>query len=717
MSSFEDRFNALSSPQGEKDALSSTYNQQSSNSNLSFEERFNQFSHKKEKKPERSMTEKAGRLASQFGLGILQGSPSGIVYDIAAAPLASKEAQQVPYRENVMQDIERLLEQKQTGVWDQQDQELYDNLVSQMKDTSKSEPYIQTADVDLQSLAEKATGQDLKPEGVLENAAHWIGFIKKPANIKTLVQNGIKPSELTKAILPTGTDFLRGLGAGTALEMAKEGEFGPIGTMAAVVAGDLLGGGTSKAIKGTKKLITKPKETLAEIASSFTSKEKLELQKSVIKDFRDSGIKADLGSITDNNLIKWTQSRLAQSGLTGKALDDLRHEITNQIKDEYKVIAESLGEANLHTTHQAGEIVKEGIKSIRESELSATRQLYNNANKALKEKPYVDSNKLAATIERIEKDLLPGKIKSTEQQAVLNTIEKLKSDLYDSSGKLMYADVKDLMNNKVALNDIINYEVQGGSKQLLKGIVAEIDRAIISHGKENPGFAKNYVNANKQFSEHAKTFRNKEINQLLNTSDPAQVLNKMKSVSGIRSIGKILNKTPEGKEIFKNLKRMQFDKVVGDNLVDSTTKQIKLGTFSKLLEKGKNQEVMREILGPQAYNRLVRLQKNAGKLADAANKFHNASQSGVVAADAAIIAKGLSDISHLLVGNPWPLLKTTGGVLTARKLSGLLADPEFLKLVEDIILSSEKGIPELMKSVELIKPYILQATTQAPETS
>jgi hypothetical protein len=670
--------------------------------------------HLEEFKPKRSLSEKAGRLGTQAALGAAENAL--LPYEIGVAPLASKEAQTAQYREGVGEDIERLLEQKSMGLWDEQDEALYKHLSEQMQDPEKASEYVKTADIGVRGLAEKATGLDLHPEGIAEKAANWIGFIKNPTKLANLAKTGITAKEAIKAIAPSGSDLLRGIGAGTALEMAEQGNFGPIGTMAAVVIGDVAGGGTSALSKEGSKAVAQPKKYLAELSAKFTPKEKLNLQKEIIEDFKKSGLQADLGTLTDSNLIKWTQSRLAQSGLTGKALDEFRHELTDQIKREYRGLAESLGEAKYATAHEAGEAVKEGIKTIRETDLKATRQLYENATKSLKEKSFVDSNKLASVIEKLEKNLIPGSIKSTEQQTVLNTLEKLKRDLYDSSGKLMYADVKELMNNKIALNDIINYEVQGGAKQLLKEVVKEIDKAIISHGKQNPTFAKNYINANKRFSQHAKTFRSREVEQLLRSSDPSQLLNKMNTTHGIRTLDKVLSKSPEGKEIFNSLKRSKLDKAIGDNLVDSATQQVKLGTFSKLLEKSNNKEIFKEILGKEGFKRLERLQKNAGKLASAADKFYNASKSGVVAADAAVMAKGMSDVAHVLMGNPWPLAKTVGGVIGARKLSSLLADPEFLKLAEQAILASEKGSqPELFQIFGKLCPYILPLMQQSNE--
>lgn len=661
---------------------------------------------------ERSLLDKAGRVGSQFALGMAENAL--LPYELSVAPLTSKDAQQVPYRENLGEDLERLLEQKASGIWDDQDQELYDSIVDQLQNPQKSEQFLKTADIGVRGLVEKATGLDLHPEGVLEKAAGWTGFIKNPKNIKKILDLGLKPKEILKAIMPTGSEALRGLGAGAALEAAEEGEFGPIGTMAALVAGDLVGAGAAGVAKGAGKLLTQPKKALAEVAATFTSQDKMKMQKDLIKDFRDAGLQADLGTLTNNNLVKWTQSRLAQSGLTGEALKEFKNELTDQIKREYGQIADELGKVSYQSTHEAGEIAKEGLKRIREADLAETRQLYSAANKALKENAFVDSKRLAKSIESLEKELKPGRIKSTEQQAVLNSIEKLKEDLFDSSGNLMYANVKDLMNNKIALNDIINYEVQGGAKQLLKSIVGELDRAIISHGKDNPSFAKNYINANKRFSQHAKTFRNRNVDQLLKSPDPSQLMNKMNTVQGIRDIQSVLSKSAQGKEIFDNLKRTKLEKVIGDKLVDSTTQQVKLGTFSKLLEPGKNKEVMKEILGAQGFKRLERLQKNAGKLAEAAQEFYNASKSGVVAADAAILYQGMKSIADLLMLNPWPIMKVAGGLLGGKKLSGLLGDKEFLKLVEDVIVSSEKRSPaDLVESVLKLKPYILQAQQES----
>lgn len=699
---------------------------------------------------------KAGRIGAQYGLGILQGTPAGIAYETSVAPLASKSAMAGAYRTQLSEDLDQLMDKKALGFWSEEDEKEYDRIVDLIQNPEKLEQFAQPIDITLGGLAEKATGVDLEPEGILEKGARWMGWIKNSASVAQLGKAGLKPNDVIKAIIPTKTEALRGISAGVGLQMAEENDFGPIGTMAAGIVGDLLAHGTAGLAGGAAKIIKEPKKYLAEKAAKLAPKEQVELQQKIVKDFRSAGLQADLGTITDSNLVKMTQAKLAQSGLTGDAAKEFKQELTDQIERQYKELANSLGNAKYATEYEAGSIAKQAINDIREADLKQTRSLYEESLAKLNQKSEIPYRaKLTDTVKKIKSKLKPGKIKSAEQQKVLEILGKLEGDLYhiesrtakpagptkfDITGKPIQAEVSqpstikvaknpnvlDLVNNKIALNDIINYEVQGGTKQLLKEVVGELDRAIISYGEKDPGFAKSYVNANKRFSEHSKTFRNKNISNLLRQDNPQQLMNRMNNLHGIKSLGKIFNKSPEGRLIFDSLKRQKLDNVIGKNLVDSTSQQVKLGTFSKLLEKGNNREVIKEILGPTAFNRLERLQKNAGRLAESANKFYNTSQSAVAGADAAVIYAGMNGFASMLMGNPWPLMKTTAAVVGTRKLSNLMFDKEFLKLVEDAVLATDKVSantlpPDVMnkffKLFPYFKPYVLEAKEQMNEES
>jgi hypothetical protein len=662
-------------------------------------------------KKERSGLEKAGRVATQFGIGVAENAL--LPYEAAVAPLANKSAQTVALRAIDFEEIERLGAKKRnggdlTGPWDEQDEKILNNLLDQVNNPEKMDPFVQTADIGVRGLAEKISGKDLHPEGVVEKAANWLGFLKNPtkgaAFVKDVAKTGIKPSELLKAIAP-GEKTFRSLGAATGLQAAEDGEFGPLGTIGAAIAGDVIAGKAAN-VAGT---LASGKKGLAKAAAKFTPKQSLELQKELIKDFREAGVQADIGTITNSDLLKMAQARLSQSGLTGDGLEQLRKQITTQIKDEYKAIAESLGEARFQTLHEAGEIGKEAIVAARDIEKAGISNLYEKARAAVKPGATVDATNLSKKISQLTKSLEPGSLKSAEQKSVIDSLKKVSEDIKE--GKVS---VLDLMNSKIALGDIINYEVQGGQKQLLKSVVQEIDQAIKSYGTQNPLFYKLESKANESFKSHAKKFRNPNIDKIITSQDPATLMNKMNTVQGIKDIEKALSFSEEGKKMFGDLKRLKLDQMIGNKMTDNVVEQLKTGKFSNLLQNPKDKQIALELLGKEGFSRLARLQKISGKLSQTANKFLNASKSGTTVLDAALVATALKDVGMLLAGNPWPALKSAGIYGTIKYATKLIADPNFLKLVEDAVLASSKNdIPKMLSIGKQMEQPIKAALMQS----
>jgi hypothetical protein len=647
---------------------------------------------------ESSILGKAARTAGQFGLGVLEGFTFPV--DIAMALTTSEGAQFARRRQMLSDELDDYLQNKWLGTTTPEDDARYESIKEELGNPELSHQHIQEAqDFTTRGLIEKATGLDLKPEGLLEKAATFTGFIKDPKKLFELGKTGLKSKDILKAISPTGKEALRGSGAGTALELAERGDYGPIGTMAAVVIGDI--GGHLGANAGSKvvNILSNPRQALAEVAAFFSNKAKAELQKQILKDFEQAGVQADIGTLTDSNLIKWIQSRLAQSGLTGNQLDELRKTLTDQVKQEYKGIAESVGKERFANSIEAGEAIQGTVKKIRDAELNEARDIYKSAMSELAEDSVVAPRRTDKEIARIEGILKPGRVKSPEQQKVLDVLERIKTDIRDSADSMIYAKVKNLIGNKIALNDLIDYEVQGGAKQYLKGIVSALDRDIISYGQEKPSFAQKYIRGNKKFSDYARTFRNNNARKFVDKFDPSEAMKEFDNVKNIQEMRKILEKSPEGKELFQDLSRLKLDKTFSDNMIDSTTHQMKFSTFSKLLEKRKNREVMKEILPKDSYKRLTRLQRVSGQLAESAQKFLNASKSGVTLEDAGIVSKVIMDMAQLLNGNPWPLMKTGAGLSGMRYLTRLMGDPEFLKLVEEAISASNSNNVPLMNTI------------------
>ena len=651
---------------------------------------------------EPSMLKKGARAATQFGLGRL--AIPLLPYELAASSETSSSGRTISSRQDMFQEIERLGSKKRKGQITPEEDEELKGLISETQDPLNTFSQFEDQPSGLQGVLEKISGEDLAPKGVLEKSLNWLGMIKKPSNIKKLFSMGSNPKEIIKSLLPSGSETARSIGAGGALQLAEEGDLGPIGTMASAIVGDLAGGGVAGAVKG----ILSPKKSLATAFSKLTSADKIELQKDLIKDFRESGIQADLGSITDSNLVKMIQARISQSGLTGKALDDFRKNLTTEIKDQYKKIADNIGEVRFQSNREASEVVKDYVKSARDMDKSRISKMYDEALSSVAPESKVGVKELEKSISKIESSLAPGALKSSEQKSVLNALSELKNDILNGE-----ATVQSLLNNKIALNDIINYEVQGGQKQLLKSIVGELDKAIVSHGAENKDFGKFYKKANQEFSKHAKTFRNPNIDKILTSQDPEILFGKMNSIQGIRDLEKSLGSSWPARRAFKDLKRLKFDQMIGQKMTDNVSEQIKLGTFSNLLKNPKNQQLIQELVGKENFPKLVKLQKSSGKLAQSAEKFLNTSKSGTTAIDIGLISKTLYDISHLLSGNPWPLAKTAGMGASIKYLSKLLSDPVFLKMAEEAILASDKNnVSALFKIFERIEGPIKSAVAE-----
>lgn len=647
--------------------------------------------------------EKGLRVGAQLGLGALENV--FMPYELGVAPLASKEAQHAEYRKGLFEDIERLAEQKASGDWSPQDEQLFQHLQEQIKNPERAEQFVKTADIGVRGLAEKATGLDLHPEGILEKAAHWTGFIKNPKNIKELVKLGTSPKEITKALIP-GKDAMRGLGAGTALQIAEEGHFGPIATMGAAIIGDLMGGGAA----GVGKAITRPKETLAKGAALLANR-----KSAIINDLKEASqgktFTKDLGSLTDNNVVQMIQARLAASGLTGKPLENLRKQMTQELANEYESVIKELGEARFESLHEAGEAGKETLTLLRDDLRKKNSEVYRKARGRLDENSVVNPTKLASSLKNIEEELIPGSVKSEGQREVLSIINDIKKDIYDSEGNIKNVNVKSLMNNKIALGDKIDWEVKGGAQELLKNFVKEIDKLIISYGHKDKEFLKEYVKGNTQFADYAKTFKNKNISNILRSENPETLMNKMNSVQGIKDLKKAFSFSPEGKEMFKALGRKKIDMIFHDTGIDGLKEQLKFGKFSNVLEKGKNAAIVKELLSKESFDKLLRLQKHTGQIAEAAQKFFNASQSGTSSADLKGVGVILMGIFGVFTGNPWAIAGATsiGG---ARLISGLIADPKFLSLVEDAIAVGKNNNISAMNAVA--KQIMSQVKQSAP---
>ena len=661
--------------------------------------------------------DKSNRLISQAAIGGIQ--HAALPYDLAqlgAKKLAEKTAP-YEYRNTLLDEMEGLLEQKRIGQWDDNDKLRYEYILDMLNNPDKMEGHFMTElpSMDVGSLIEKggdSVGVDLRPKTIDEMALRWANFIKDPKKAGQLLKEGVTSQNVGKvmqALIPSPKEALRGAGAATALQFAAENDFGPMGTLFALAIGDTIPGMAAGGLKGLAAFAKNPaeainsareglKRTAAKGATVFTSAEKKAMQQQIINDFREAGVQADLGTITGSRLFQQMQNVLEQSGLTGQALQEFRKNMTDNFVAKYKEIADTLGEDIFQSKFEAGSTLREALTEARDLEQGTYRKMYEKA-RSLGDEVDVNTQPIINTIEDIETEMQPGAFKSPEQQLVLRTLQEIKNALpkpTEADGSFATIPASDLINTKIGLQDIIDYEAQGGAKQLLKQVVKEIENSITRDANKNPEFAKQWTEANKLFGEHAKLFRGKTLKPIFNIGDPAQAINKMNTVNGVKQIREALKRLPNGQEVFNELARYKLADIIDKNLVDSTTHQLKFGTFSKLLQKGQNREVVKELLGREAFGKLEKLQNAAGRIAETGQKFFNSSRSGVYVKDMAFAGIAMKAAAAVLSGNPWPLTKVLSTLGGSRQLAKLISDPKFLRLVEDSILSKNQSTRALV---------------------
>jgi hypothetical protein len=532
-----------------------------------------------ENKPKKSKLEKGARIAGQYAIGIAENA--FLPYELGAARLGSKDAQKVAYRQHLMENIEDLQQLKELSPneWKPQDQTLLDDLVEQMKNPTKSEEFVQAHDIGVRGLAGKITGQDLHPEGILEKAAGWTGFLKNRKNLykfgKDLATLNLTPKDILKGVLP-GSDAMRGLTTGTALQMAEEGQFGPLGTLGAVIAGDVIGHGP----KAIFYVLRNPKAAAAKAVNLVTmNNTKREAAKQLIEDFNKAGLQIDLGTLTGSPVVQMVQARLSQSGLTGSALDNFRKELSGQITREYQLIMDNLGEMAFENSHQAQEAIKDAMR-VQEFELGIPKISKEEPSKGSRslqgrvgawEHPEYEQNLLSRiSPTEFESDYIAGETLKTAAEDIKNPIKEqfehrwtafnneiqgistpqpelandMRNFVREHQGSLLLGEsapearvlqaaqnllqniehegayigvnLNNLVKTKRTLGDIANWEFGGSNfESAYKKLVGDIDRAIDRTLQSvSPELRQQFEMLNAEYSQFKDVFENKNVRPL-----------------------------------------------------------------------------------------------------------------------------------------------------------------------------------------------------------
>jgi hypothetical protein len=216
--------------------------------------------------------------------------------------------------------------------------------------------------------------------------------------------------------------------------------------------------------------------------------------------------------------------------------------------------------------------------------------------------------------------------------------------------------------------------------------------------------AKPVVGRAAEKSEHAR----RKLFEYVQNKDSQQIMKMMDSIEGIRKLKRALSLTPDGKELFDQLARFKLAEVIDKKMRDSATENLKLGTFSNLLKSSKTQDIVKELIGSEAYSQLRLIQKSAGRINASVEKFYNASKSGTTLTDVGLASTA---IAGLLTMNPYLALSSLGSIGGLNVAGRLLADETFLRLLKEAILTdnSKKFIGLLDKMRPIVQDAIIES--------
>lgn len=534
---------------------------------------------------------------------------------------------------------------------------------------------------------EHYTGKDISPQDITEHALDFYGLVN-PSGAQKIVKAVTSKKvakEIYKALAPK--KMVSSVAVGMAMQKSAEEEWGPWGTMAMMAVADL---GTRGALSAPGAILKigksiSSKRALAKLVAKTVSKNSLELKQELIKKFEAAGITPDVGTVTGNRMVQAFQSILAQSSLSGKALEEFSLKIKNQFLSQYENIANSLGEGIYNSKFEAGTLLKETLKKSEELDKTFHSAFYEEA-KTVAKNSVVDAESIWKEATRLEKELSQGSVKSADQKLVLKRLKEIKKDI---NPETFEAKASSLIGSKRGIQDVINFEVQGTPRKLLNNIVDRIDHSIIK-GK-NKRLGKVYAKANQRFKEHIGIFREKPIKYIFSNKNPEKILDTMSDAHNIRKIREALSLTKEGKKIFDKLAKFKMEEMIGQGMVNELTQQLNYGKFGNSILKNKNKAILKELLPEKTFSRLERLAELSNELANTRNKFLNASQSGRYLGDIALVTNIFYGIGSLFTLNPFPLASSLGIVGGGRRLARLLADEEFLKSFNEAIISRSKN--------------------------
>lgn len=435
-------------------------------------------------------------------------------------------------------------------------------------------------------------------------------------------------------------------------------------------AGEFLAGGGSGAVADLAKLVVKSPGYLVKAAPKMLGNlAKKSLKNDVLEAAQNQNIRINPAAISDSRTLQFLESRVAQSGLSGKGYDTLMKNLDSDYLNAYTKTLDDVSKETYLNTTDAGAAVQNNLVRRKNAAQRLTRQKYGEAMEKYGAE-VLDTPQTLDFIANTKVKLSKTASPSGSKQVVLNKLDEIEQSLAKGN-----TDIETLINTKTDLNDIINYETQGGVKQYLKGVVHSINKDLQKYGATNPEFATKFKAAEDTAKWNAKTFRNKLVDSLMKKERPEEVLAAINSPSDVVSLEYALGAKPKGRQISQSVKRMKLEELIDTSFIKKQG-EIEYGRVARSLaeENKKKNQLIRALAGHENYKNLEELRTVAQGVSDG-KRLYNFTNSGNVVQDVGLVVSGVTGAianpaTLAIIGTPYALSKVITSKTLMKSLTG-----------------------------------------------
>lgn len=529
---------------------------------------------------------------------------------------------------------------------------------------------------------DQLTGGVTKPRNAIERgvdaASEFLASSITPAGLE---KAGV--TAMDKLVPKTTTDMVsQGLAAaGAGIGRAMDSPLMEAGL-------SVLGGGVPGLVKGGMK-------TLLPNAENMPNQKTMQAA-------QDLGVPLPPSVKNNSRIMKFLESRTAQSGLSGDSFDNLTKEIDDGTIKAFDDVLDSVSPTKTLSPQQVGQDMQKALAGRQKAGQRGMRMQYE----PMLQKYGTQEADTQATLDYINK-VMPKLSKTLQSSPSKDKVLQVFGDMAEKlkSGK---TDVETLVNTKIDLGDIADFETVGGVKKYLTGLRGAVNKDIETAGKVNPDFGQSYTQANENARSTITNLRNDLITSVVQAKKPELVLAKLQQPSDITKLELAAGNSQKMQRVVQSLKRAKLEELLVDNVITNATENresIKFGTMAnKLSPRDKNAEMIRRLAGESNYKKLEQLHTYASAMAGSKN-FYNMSKSGNVVQDTALMTSAISGIITGVVSlNPGLVIGSTAALSTPYATAKIITNDNIMNLLNKAgqeLARGPKARQDVVKNVGL----------------